>query len=373
MDLYAALIMLLLSGVFSSSALRQYEFVQMSVNCTEAQRYCRQNYRDLATVSNSGDVTELMRITSGVSNWGFWIGLLKSLSSEWRWSLGDPAFYAKRDSLYRNWAPNQTSGSLDCAFMNQDGLWRIDSCVAQRFFICYNDTSKGFIPVQQMMSWRSAQSFCRANHMDLTSVSNQTENQQIQQLMNTSGANSAWIGLFRDPWEWSDKSPSSFRNWAPSEPNGALEDATVMVISGPRGKQWEDWPCNSTNPFVCYEDEFTLIKQNLSWAEALRYCRQNHVDLVSVTSEQIERRVMTVARKASTAAVWMGLHHYCAMNMWLWLRGEVLYYQNWAAEEGNGPPDCGARRVGAMQTAGDQRWISLPPTRTLNFVCSNYD
>ncbi|KAK9978973.1 hypothetical protein ABG768_020709 [Culter alburnus] len=82
----------------------------------------RQNYIDLATVSNNADVTELLRVTSGSSDWGFWIGLMKSPSSEWRWSLGDPAFYTKRDSLYRNWAPNQTISSLNCAYMNQDGL-----------------------------------------------------------------------------------------------------------------------------------------------------------------------------------------------------------------------------------------------------------
>ncbi|XP_056128179.1 macrophage mannose receptor 1-like [Rhinichthys klamathensis goyatoka] len=370
MDLDAALITLLLSVAFSSSPPRQYEFVRRSVNCTEAQRYCRQNYRDLASVSNSGDLSDLLRITDQ----DFWIGLLKTVSSEWSWSLGDPAFYTKHHSLYRNWAPNQTSGSLDCAYMDQDGLWRIDNCTAQHFFICYNDTIKGFVPVLQMKSWRSAQSFCRANHVDLTSVRNQKENQLIQQLVNTSNASSVWIGLFRDPWEWSDKSPSSFRNWASGEPDGPLENATVMVFIGQRKGQWEDWPCVSLFPFVCYEDQFTLVKQNLSWAEAMQYCRQNHVDLVSVTSEQIERRVRTAARNASTPAVWMGLHHYCAMDMWLWLRGEVVCYQSWAAGDGAGPRDCSReRRVGAMQTAGDQRWVSLPPARALNFICSNYE
>ncbi|KAL0199504.1 hypothetical protein M9458_008044, partial [Cirrhinus mrigala] len=58
---------------------------------------------------------------------------------------------------------------------------------------------------------------------------------------------------------------------------------------------------------------FVLIKQNLSWSEALTYCRQNHVDLVSVPSPQIEQR-------ASTAAVWMGLHHSCGVNTWSAIR-----------------------------------------------------
>uniref|UniRef100_A0A673MSU8 C-type lectin domain-containing protein n=1 Tax=Sinocyclocheilus rhinocerous TaxID=307959 RepID=A0A673MSU8_9TELE len=91
--------------------------------------------------------------------------------------------------------------------------------------------------------------------------------------------------------------------------------------------------------------------QNLTWSEALRYCRQNHVDLVSVHSEEIQRRVMNVVKRASTAAVWLGLHNYCIMNMWLWVSGET--------------------RKGAVQSGGDQRWISLPETHKLNFICIN--
>uniref|UniRef100_A0A8C2GF21 C-type lectin domain-containing protein n=1 Tax=Cyprinus carpio TaxID=7962 RepID=A0A8C2GF21_CYPCA len=120
-------------------------------------------------------------------------------------------------------------------------------------------------------------------------------------------------------------------------------------------------------------DQFILIKQNLSWNEAMTYCRQNHVDLVSVPSPQIEQRVMRVARRALTAAVWMGLHHYCIMNMWLWLRGEVVCYENWAAGNGTRPQNCHEQRVGAIQSSGGQLWVSLPPTIRLNFICTNYE
>ncbi|XP_016431551.1 macrophage mannose receptor 1-like isoform X2 [Sinocyclocheilus rhinocerous] len=339
----------------------------MRMNCTDAQRYCRENYSDLASIDNSADVTELLKIVTKSADYAVWIGLMETLRSEWKWSQGDPAFYTAHDLLFRNWASNQpNNGSYYCAYMSQDGLWHDDSCNNQRSFICYNDSSKGFVLVQQSMSWRNAQSFCRANHMDLSSVRSQSENQQIQQLINTG----VWIGLFRDSWEWSDKSTSSFRNWAPTEPH-SNENATVLVKSGSRTGQWEDWPCNSQFTFVCQKDQFILIKQNLSWSEAMTYCRQNHVDLVSVPSPQIEQRVMNVARRASTAAVWMGLHHYCSMNMWLWLRGEVVCYQNWAAGNGTRAHDCREQRAGAIQSAGDQRWVSLPPTIRLNFICTN--
>ncbi|KAI2666841.1 C-type mannose receptor 2-like protein [Labeo rohita] len=370
MELDTVFITLLLAAIFSSLAPYQFEYVQTSMNCTEAQKYCRNNYSDLASIRNSADVTELLKIVNGASR--VWIGLVKTVRSEWKWSLGDPVFYTARDSLYRNWASNQPNNDqYNCAYMSQDGLWCNDNCATQRFFICYNHSSKGFVLVQQSMSWRSAQSFCRSNHRDLSSVRNQSENQQIQQLMNTGGVTAAWIGLFRDSWEWSDKSKSSFRNWVSNEPNniGGIENATVLVISGDRKELWEDWPCDSQFTFIC-QDQFVLIKQNLSWSEALTYCRQNHVDLVSVPSPQIEQRVMSVARRASTAAVWMGLRYSCGVNAWLWSNGEVVCYQNWAAGNSTGSHYCREQRVGAVQSAGDQRWVSLPPTLSLNFICS---
>ncbi|KAK2892451.1 hypothetical protein Q8A67_012439 [Cirrhinus molitorella] len=116
-----------------------------------------------------------------------------------------------------------------------------------------------------------------------------------------------------------------------------------------------------------------LIKENLMWSEALRYCRQNHVDLVSVNSKEIQHRVMNVVKGASTAAVWLGLHNYCIMNMWLWVSGEMVCYHNWAPGNGTTQENCKLeKRKGAVQSGGDQRWISLPESHKLNFICSRY-
>ena len=122
--------------------------------------------------------------------------------------------------------------------------------------------------------------------------------------------------------------------------------------------------------FVLCPDKLILIKETLTWPEALRYCRQNYTDLVSVHSEEMQRRVMNVVKGASTEAVWLGLHNYCQMNMWLWLSGEIVCYQNWAPGNGTTPENCSlTKRKGAVQSGGDQRWISLPETDKLNFIC----
>ncbi|XP_051555718.1 C-type mannose receptor 2-like isoform X2 [Myxocyprinus asiaticus] len=370
-------ITLILSAVFSSSACvpRQYHFVNQNLNWTEAQRYCRENYTDLATIDNMNNIEELLKNVNDDQIQYVWIGLQKTDSDKWKWSLGDPAFYTGNNSQYRNWAQGQPNDNVDCSNMNP-GQWNDYPCNKSLPFICYNGSSKGYIPVLQTMTWRDAQNYCRENHTDLVSVRNQTENQQIEKIRNDKHIkDGVWIGLFRDSWEWSDQSDSSFRNWRPNIPDnvGGNENCAVVWVKSDRG-QWDDWKCDIKTQFVCHEDKLVLVQQNLSWNEALKYCRENHVDLVSVHSEQIQRQVMELTRKASTAEVWLGLRHSCTLGIWFWVNGEILCYQNWAAGHGTGVENCSdAVRVGAVQSGGDQRWVSLPQTDKLNFICTNYD
>ncbi|XP_051555708.1 C-type mannose receptor 2-like isoform X1 [Myxocyprinus asiaticus] len=369
-------ITLILSAVFSSSACvpRQYHFVNQNLNWTEAQRYCRENYTDLATIDNMNNIEELLKNVNDDQIQYVWIGLQKTDSDKWKWSLGDPAFYTGNNSQYRNWAQGQPNDNVDCSNMNP-GQWNDYPCNKSLPFICYNGSSKGYIPVLQTMTWRDAQNYCRENHTDLVSVRNQTENQQIEKIRNDKHIkDGVWIGLFRDSWEWSDQSDSSFRNWRPNIPDnvGGNENCAVVWVKSDRG-QWDDWKCDIKTQFVCHEDKLVLVQQNLSWNEALKYCRENHVDLVSVHSEQIQRQVMELTRKASTAEVWLGLRHSCTLGIWFWVNGEILCYQNWAAGHGTGVENCSdAVRVGAVQSGGDQRWVSLPQTDKLNFICTNY-
>ncbi|XP_051555732.1 macrophage mannose receptor 1-like [Myxocyprinus asiaticus] len=370
-----AFITFLLTAVFSFSACvpHQYHFVNKTVSWTEAQRFCRENYTDLATINNKNDIEELMKSVNDKSVLLVWIGLHKTENKTWKWSLGDPAIYTGSDSLYQKWGNDQSNAAGDCVYM-KNGELHNNNCTDKNSFICYNASSKEYIFNSTQMNWRDAQSFCREKHTDLVSVRNQNENQTIQNIINNqTGNHNVWIGLFRDSWEWSDHSESSFRFWAPGEASaGNTENCTVISLNEPRGK-YQDWHGDQSHnyPFVCHEDQLVLIKQNLIWNEALRYCRENHVDLVSVDSQQIQHHVMNVARNASTTAVWMGLRRSCIMGLWFWVNGEILCYQNWAAGNGTGQEDCSGGLAGAVQSGGDQTWISRPQTQQLNFICTN--
>ncbi|XP_067257137.1 C-type mannose receptor 2-like [Chanodichthys erythropterus] len=357
--LYFILLLIALCSV-SECVQRQYYYISETKNWTEAQRYCRENYTDLATVDNMNDMNELKKSVN-FDGWYGWFGLKKTGVEKWQWSSGDPV-------LYLNWSTGQPDNRAEeCAVM-KNGQWHDLSCSETRHFIC-NNMNTGLVFVNQTKNWRDAQSYCRQNHTDLVSVRNQNENQQLQKFINDSHiSGDVWIGLFRDSWQWSDQSNSSFRYWRSGEPNNDGGNENCAVIKGEAPKEWNDVPCSDQNPFVCHEEKLILIKQNLTWSEALRYCRQNHTDLVSVHSEEIQRGVMNVVKWASTGAVWLGLRHSCTVGLWFWVSGQTVCYQNWAIDDSE---NCdSAVRSGAVQSGGDQRWISRPETDRLNFICS---
>ncbi|KAL1276598.1 hypothetical protein QQF64_036221 [Cirrhinus molitorella] len=223
--------------------------------------------------------------------------------------------------------------------------------------------------INEMKNWTEAQRYCREKYTDLATVDNMNVMNELNKSVNDRSVQFVWIGLQRtscDEWQWSSGEPVLYLNWATGQPEG--RDDCGMMLKG----EWHDLPCNSPCRFICNNNKLILIKENLTWSEALRYCRQNHVDLVSVHSEEIQRRVMNVVKGASTAAVWLGLHNYCVMNMWLWVSGETVCYHNWAPGNGTTENCSLENRKGAVQSGGDQRWISLPESHKLNFICSRY-
>ncbi|KAL2078922.1 hypothetical protein ACEWY4_024666 [Coilia grayii] len=102
--------------------------------------------------------------------------------------------------------------------------------------------------------------------------------------------------------------------------------------------------------------------------EALQYCREHHVDLVSVSSKQIQRWVEGWAKGASSPHVWLGLRYSCNLGFWFWVNGRTICYDNWASD-GERQQGC-ARRVGAVGRDGGQ-WFSLEEADKLNFICTN--
>jgi len=50
--------------------------------------------------------------------------------------------------------------------------------------------------------------------------------------------------------------------------------------------------------------------------------------------------------------------------------GDTVCFQNWASGNGTDEDRESTVRFGAVQSGGDQSWISLPEDLKLNFICS---
>ncbi|XP_073669120.1 secretory phospholipase A2 receptor-like isoform X2 [Paramisgurnus dabryanus] len=236
---------------FSACYPRQYHFVNRSMTWDDAQRYCRANHTDLATVNNTKDLQEILKSVKNETEF-VWIGLHKTERVTWKWTLGDPTIYSTND--LQNQPVCKKENNPDCVFMNKDGSWDCEECNKKLFFICYNDSSKGFIleGINKEMTWREAQRYCREEHTDLASVKNEGDKNEIKSLMNNlTGDQKAWIGLFRDSWEWSDNSTSSFRNWDTDKPD---KECTKVKVRTQKGN-WTDEDCDKSLPFVCHDGQ----------------------------------------------------------------------------------------------------------------------
>uniref|UniRef100_A0A4W5MXG3 C-type lectin domain-containing protein n=1 Tax=Hucho hucho TaxID=62062 RepID=A0A4W5MXG3_9TELE len=133
-------LVLFLSGLYtlSSCLAHEYHFVNMSKNWTEAQRYCREKYTDLATIDNMEDMNRLVNTVDSGYNGSAWIGLYNGVNS-WRWSLEDMDYYGEGEAEFRNW--NISDGKYTdqhCVVTGEYGTWWDDHCIIKYYSVCYN-------------------------------------------------------------------------------------------------------------------------------------------------------------------------------------------------------------------------------------------
>uniref|UniRef100_A0A665UHJ5 C-type lectin domain-containing protein n=1 Tax=Echeneis naucrates TaxID=173247 RepID=A0A665UHJ5_ECHNA len=357
---------------------RQYHYVNFTTNWSDAQRYCREHYTDLATFESMDDVN-MLKSNFSSDTWA-WIGL-EDPPESWKWNMGNDT-NSWRWSVtgetsktgYESWAqtePNNEHGHENCVFTSPSGQWLDASCEITKGFVCFNDCCYSLIHVLENVS-------ANRQNIILCVIT------QVSSLITDSSG--SWIGLFREPWRWTDGSQSSFRNWRENSPNNAGGEQFCIVEDTQR-HVWDDDGCDKQYVFICHQGEISHecflfidyyhVDQPKTWTDAQKYCREKYTDLLSIESNDDLRLMNSVS--VPTTWSWIGLHDDPKSwkgvmgkdeNSWRWsATGETSEngFQNWAPTE---PNNFGSNQH-CVRISPEGEWIDRRCTERLQFVCYN--
>ncbi|XP_051734835.1 macrophage mannose receptor 1-like [Ctenopharyngodon idella] len=241
----------------TQSYIRIYDWKTWS----EARRYCRENYTDLANVRNQTENQRILDRTGG----GGWIGLYRNrvwsdqqIASYENWKPGIPYSPQQPDNDYGEWdSPHCTAVSLKDA-----GRWTDENCFFSIPFFCYNRTCTQssctcqYHFVSENKTWFEAQRYCRQNYTDLATIDNMEEMNRLINTVNGSYNGSAWIGLYGDvnSWRWSLDNAvlGVHKRWLGQHPRNTGGQSLCVNMNTHNGL-WSEAPCSNLSPFVCYD------------------------------------------------------------------------------------------------------------------------
>ncbi|KAK2920438.1 hypothetical protein Q8A73_002642 [Channa argus] len=272
------------------------------------------NY-DLAIFYDQTDVNNL-----NLGSYNAWVGLSRTLSG-WVWTDGG--------NLDINHQPFQWWDLLNrnarCAVVTNQQGFDVTDCGEYHFFICHQHGHQGYTFVNQSKTWSDAWQYCRTEYDDLATIRNQNEMDSAV----TPQDFPLWTGLHRDggTWRWST-GLSAYRNW---DPNQIGDNGDCVAISS-LSKTMTTQNCSARYPFICYRDNLVLVKENKTWEEALKYCKDltspnnNPHQLVSVQPRDEYNYMMNKVIEADTDEVWTGLR-FLAGN-WFWINGADMMFSD---------------------------------------------
>ncbi|XP_058503847.1 uncharacterized protein LOC131471352 [Solea solea] len=276
-----------------------FHIIELLKNYEDAKSYCREMYTDLGTVRNLADMNDLVTAAASATTVRAWIGLENGAVWKWHWTLPE------HQLVYSNWSEGepQIKNQDACAAMDEHGKWFESDCGDKRGFVCHgNGGSTGHIFVADLTSWRAAQNHCRGLSSDLVSISSAEVNEAV---LRVSLSQKVWIGLFKDPWIWSDGSSSSFRNWKPDQPNYRKDQNCVVAVFNDGG-EWNDLKCQGARKFVCQGVSpltSTTTQTTTETTTTTQLSTTTTTEVTSTTTQTTTQKTTTVQMSTSTTTI----------------------------------------------------------------------
>lgn len=246
------------------------------------------------------------------------------------------------------------------------------------------------------MLWHAAKAHCQRDGASLVAINDAYELNFVRNLTRRIyGDYAVWIGLRRDSQgefsRWENGEPLAYTKWFKNEPDNLFGDENCVEMFKYTGR-WMDSTCTGvsarSHPFICESelekskpqcppgwDELSTacykvysgIRGMSPWADASKVCQASRASLVSITSPDERKEVLSLMQRYSEGmyGYWIGLKRSFS-STFSWEDKSPLTYTKWARGEPNNwirNEDC------VYMSTQDGTWFDSRCSRYLPFIC----
>ncbi|XP_035004882.2 snaclec 7-like [Hippoglossus stenolepis] len=132
--------------------------------------------------------------------------------------------------------------------------------MGQCYFVMCVDHKDNMTLIKEEKTWQEALDHCRENHHDLVSITNQTQQQSVQEkvknakMTNEAQTDFIWLGLrytcTLGTWFWVNGEILSYDNWNSIQSHNC-DSAAAMQKKDPH--KWVEKKDNQTFNFICVD------------------------------------------------------------------------------------------------------------------------
>ncbi|XP_061578382.1 secretory phospholipase A2 receptor-like isoform X1 [Cololabis saira] len=179
-------------------------------------------------------------------------------------------------------------------------------------------------------TWQEAQSFCREHCVDLGSFKFLGDMKHILASLKDHYLDAAWFGLMKGDtmnWHWSIGDRYFYREGEKDYVSPGEQDLNYYCRVSD-GSTVHGHPCDAAHYSICYnatkigDDRYVLHTEELSWNDALDYCRRHSSDLTSVRNTAEHNAIQN---KAAGNIVWIGSFK----DPWTWSDQNSYSVRDW--------------------------------------------
>lgn len=241
------------------------------------------------------------------------------------------------------------------------------------------------------LTWAQAQVSCEQQGASLLSIKDPNEQAYVSARFEA-GRSKVWIGLVLDPehgWQWTDGQPFRYMRWSGGNP-APNPGHNCAVIDNTRQQRWESSTCGKQMGYICYKSGappptftveqgfcaspwipysghcFHLHREKKTWSDAMKECRKESGDLLSIRHVEDQSFVISQLGYASDDELWIGLNDRRTEGLFEWIDQNPVQFTSWQY----GEPSVSGDTEDCVLMMGERgNWADRSCDEQHGFIC----